>query len=158
MTELGHLQTNLEKKEKELEKILSSLHQEIANITSRACGNCLTHGETDLQNTFPINQCCDDLICAYIQAKLLLKGIHIEETGNKNARFADKNGCVVPADLRPVCSVHWCKKVIDKIKKENPKRYIIWNEKKKRLEKLYRQFKRIKKLMGKDDIISDLVF
>lgn len=71
--------------------------QEIADLTAPKCVGCRAP-----------HTCCSRAQCDDTRRFAMdTFGIALEETGHA-LPFMGPNGCVVPAHLRPICSVHVC--------------------------------------------------
>ena len=142
-----------------LQEKLKRLLRDIAKHTFSACTGCPT------KNDFPnnpqgqsITSCCNDIVCQYVDEKLKVMGIKVKQTGNPNARFSGKKGCVVPPEFRPVCSVFWCKSKMSEQFMDNPKHYREWKQKVQDIEEIQKKLQRLRMQLGQNYFQANIGF
>ena len=52
--------------------------------------------------------CCSKFFCKVSELEMKALGHHVEKTDNKDIPYMGPNGCVIPAEYRPGCSLYVC--------------------------------------------------
>lgn len=78
--------------------MIVELYQLMADHTAPECA----------KNCRKPHTCCDDSYCGMAQAYAKLRGVELEPIEGSKIRFLGPNGCIVPPNLRPICTLHTC--------------------------------------------------
>ena len=79
------------------------LWQEMADMTKARCKESPgCHGE---------GWCCNAMYCEEVRQYAAKKGVTLTEPSPRNEQlpFCGENGCTVPPQYRPLCTVHQCR-------------------------------------------------
>lgn len=52
--------------------------------------------------------CCSKFFCKVSELEMKALGHHVEKTDNKDIPYLGPNGCVIPPEYRPGCSMYAC--------------------------------------------------
>ena len=86
-------------------KTLEILYEEMRKLTFSMCKEgCLKHSYN----------CCNKDMCEIAMKNAASHGKYIEPTGHTTLPMMGAGGCVVPAHLRPLCTVHICERLLYK--------------------------------------------
>ena len=81
---------------------LAAAYAQVYELTHAACLSCPNEAA---QRQY---RCCDQKACENTRKWAALKGITLQATGHPALPFMGLAGCVVPIELRPLCTMHHC--------------------------------------------------
>lgn len=83
-------------------KKLINLYEKMAALTAPICANSKGDG------CRAIHSCCDAIYCEMAIERAKSVGIELAITDHPKLPLMGEGGCVAPAYLRPICTVHVC--------------------------------------------------
>lgn len=73
--------------------------KQLAEITKAKCGQC---------PTLPLTRCCDSDFCNLASQEMAAHGFYLPPTDNPVVPYLGPNGCIVPPEYRPGCTLFVC--------------------------------------------------
>lgn len=73
--------------------------KKLSELTLSKCQTCVSPDKY---------RCCDKLFCDAVEKNLIKQNIKIEKPNVENIPYMGEKGCVVPPELRPLCTGFAC--------------------------------------------------